>query len=278
MKIGFIGQGWIGKNYADSFEDRGFEVVRYSLEPEYIGNKDLVAECDYVFIAVPTPTTPDGFDDSFVRDALRVVGDGKVAIIKSTIPPGTVRKLLAQYPRKLIVHVPEFLREAFARHDVDNPTRVIVGIPEDSEIYRKVAQEIISINTKAEYTKILPVEEAEFLKYAHNTLGYATVVFSNILFDLSKTYGIEWSTVKEFILNNPWFPEKYLDPVHKSGRGAGGDCFIKDFATLHELYARECPEDKSGLALIEAFVKKNNELLRVSGKDINLLNGVYGTE
>ena len=27
-KIGFIGQGWIGQNYADDFERRGFEVVR----------------------------------------------------------------------------------------------------------------------------------------------------------------------------------------------------------------------------------------------------------
>ncbi len=30
MKIGFIGQGWIGKNYADDFEHRGYRVVRYS--------------------------------------------------------------------------------------------------------------------------------------------------------------------------------------------------------------------------------------------------------
>jgi 3-hydroxyisobutyrate dehydrogenase-like beta-hydroxyacid dehydrogenase len=25
-KIGFIGQGWIGKNYADDFEERGMEL------------------------------------------------------------------------------------------------------------------------------------------------------------------------------------------------------------------------------------------------------------
>ena len=28
MKIGFIGQGWIGKNYADDFDARGYAVVR----------------------------------------------------------------------------------------------------------------------------------------------------------------------------------------------------------------------------------------------------------
>ena len=56
--IGFIGQGWIGKNYADDFEERGFEVVRYGLEPEFAENKDRIKDCDIVFVAVPTPTRP----------------------------------------------------------------------------------------------------------------------------------------------------------------------------------------------------------------------------
>jgi len=278
VKIGFIGQGWIGKNYADHYEDRGFVVVRYSLDQEYIGNKDRIAECDYVFIAVPTPTTTKGFDDSIVRDAVSVVGDGKVAIIKSTIPPGTTRKLCAQYPNKFIVHSPEFLRESSVRYDVDHPDRVIVGIPEDTKEYKKIAEEIIRLHPKAGYVKIAPVEEAEFLKYTHNTLGYATIVFANILYDLSQVYGIEWQTVKDFILNNPWFPEKYIDPVHKSGRGAGGNCFIKDFAAFHEMYARELKGDTVGIELLEAFVRKNKDLLCASGKDINILRGVYGDE
>ena len=39
-KIGFIGQGWIGKHYANDFEMRGFETVRYGLEPQYAVNKE----------------------------------------------------------------------------------------------------------------------------------------------------------------------------------------------------------------------------------------------
>ena len=41
MIIGFIGQGWIGKNYADDFEKRGFDVVRYSKEKKYIKEEIL---------------------------------------------------------------------------------------------------------------------------------------------------------------------------------------------------------------------------------------------
>ena len=43
-KIGIIGQGWIGKNYANEFEERGFEVVRYGLEDEYFNNKSKIKD------------------------------------------------------------------------------------------------------------------------------------------------------------------------------------------------------------------------------------------
>ena len=75
-RIGFIGQGWIGKNYADDFERRGYHTVRYALEPQYVGNKEKIKDCDIVFIAVPTPTTPAGFDSSIVEGALSLVGAG----------------------------------------------------------------------------------------------------------------------------------------------------------------------------------------------------------
>ncbi len=88
-KIGFIGQGWIGKHYADDFESRGFSVVRYAKENGHEGNAGLIQECDIVFIAVPTPTTPEGFDDHIVREVIKLVGKGKGAIIKSTVMPGT---------------------------------------------------------------------------------------------------------------------------------------------------------------------------------------------
>ena len=76
--IGFIGQGWIGKHYADDFEKRGYDVVRYALEEPYIKNGDKIKDCDIVFIAVPTPSTLEGFDDSIVRKAIKGVGQGKI--------------------------------------------------------------------------------------------------------------------------------------------------------------------------------------------------------
>ena len=96
--IGFIGQGWIGKNYADDFEKRGYETVRYSLEKPYVDNKEKIKDCDLVFIAVPTPTTPTGFDDSILRQTVKLVGKGKIAVIKSTVLPGTTESIQRENP------------------------------------------------------------------------------------------------------------------------------------------------------------------------------------
>ena len=81
MRIGFIGQGFVGKNIANDFEARGYQVVRYALESEYVRNRELIRSCDITFIAVPTPTTPRGFDYSIVESSLELIGTGNVVVI-----------------------------------------------------------------------------------------------------------------------------------------------------------------------------------------------------
>ncbi len=39
VKVGFIGQGYVGKNYADNLESRGFSVIRYSNDVGFKENK-----------------------------------------------------------------------------------------------------------------------------------------------------------------------------------------------------------------------------------------------
>ena len=100
LLIGFIGQGFVGKNLADNFEERGYKIIRFSLDQEYKDNKDLISKCDIVFIAVPTPSTPKGFDYSIIMKVLPIVGKGKIAVIKSTILPGTTKKIQKKFNKK----------------------------------------------------------------------------------------------------------------------------------------------------------------------------------
>jgi len=277
-KIGFIGQGWIGKHYADNFEERGYSVVRYSQEEPYINNKEKIAKCDIVFIAVPTPTTPKGFDHSILNKVLPLVGKGKIAVIKSTIIPGATAKLQKKFPDIIVVHSPEFLEEARAAEDTKHPKRTIVGIPVDSAKYRAAAKKVIDVCPKAPYVLVSTSEEAEFVKYGGNCFLYVKVVFANMFHDLAKKFpNVDYEKVREAMTADPRIGNTHLNPVHKSGRGAGGHCFIKDFAAFANLYEKEM-KDAFGSKALRAFEEKNNQLLRTSGKDLDLLIGVYGDE
>ena len=280
-KIGFIGQGFIGKNYADDFEQRGFEVVRYARGESYKKNKDKIKDCDIVFIAVPTPTTPEGFDDSIVRNVIKLVGKGKIVVIKSTMMPGTADSIQNDFKDIFIIHSPEFLREASSAYDAANPDRNIVGV---TEISKNKGQEVLDVLPKAPYTKILPAKDAELIKYSGNVYLYIKVVFMNMLYDYAESQGIEFDNVAEAMSADPRIGNSHMKPVHKSGhsdakigRGAGGHCFIKDFAAFTQMYSDNVDDDK-GIALLKTFAEKNNELLQKSNKDIDLLKGVYGDD
>ncbi|MBU4142746.1 NAD-dependent epimerase/dehydratase family protein [Patescibacteria group bacterium] len=275
QKIGFIGQGWIGKSYADDFERRGFEVVRYALEEPYIKNSQAIGECDIVFIAVPAPTTPDGFDAGTLRQVIKMVGQGKIAVIKSTVLPGTTEKLQAANPGIFVLHSPEFLTEATAAHDAGNPHRNIIGLPMDSPEWRHKAQAIMEILPYAPYVLVCSSREAELIKYGGNNWFYFKVIFINLLYDLAAKLGVRWEVVRDAMAADWRIGRTHLDPYHKSGRGAGGHCFIKDFATFHQLY-QAVVGDPLGLEVLASLKNKNIDLLLSSQKDLDLLAGVYG--
>ena len=292
-KIGFIGQGYIGKNYADDFENRGYEVVRYALEEPYNGNGEHLRDCDLVFIAVPTPTTPDGFDPSILKTVVKKVGKGNIAVIKSTIALGTTKEIQDENQDIFVFHSPEFLTEATAAKNAANPERNIVGTPVSSEEYKEKAQIIIDTLPKAPYELICDSNEAELIKYGGNNWFFFKVVFVNMLYDLAQQGGAKWETIREAMSRDPRIGSSHLTPVHKSGaiggdsyhlnpemsgegeRGAGGHCFIKDYAALVEMYKKHVG-DELGVKALEALAQKNIDLLLSSNKDLDLLKGVYG--
>ncbi|MFH1427683.1 MAG: hypothetical protein ABIG60_04120 [Patescibacteria group bacterium] len=277
IKIGFIGQGWIGKNYADNFEDRKYTVIRYSLEEKYINNGTEIKNCDIVFIAVPTPTSPKGFDDSILREAIKKIGKGKIAVIKSTTIPGTVEKLQKENPNIYILNSPEFLTTQTARYDADNPARNIIGLPIINEDYKEKAKVVMNILPKAPFELICSAREAELIKYGGNCLSYVKIIFINLLYDLVEKYNCNWEIIKEAMMADPRIGNEHLNPVHKGGRGAGGYCFIKDFAALTEIY-KKMVGDELGFEVLSSIKNKNIDLLVNSNKDLDLLSGVYGKD
>lgn len=282
-KIGFIGQGFIGKHLADDFVERGYMVVRYALEEPYVQNREALMQCDVVFIAVPTPTTPAGFDSSVLEKVLPFVKHGAIAVVKSTILPGTTKKLQAMFPDIVVLHAPEFLREKQAAEDTRSPQRNIIGIPAEEDKYREAARSVLAILPNAPYEVICKAEEAELIKYGGNCFLALKVVFMNALYDVAGAVGAEYEVVAEAMAADSRVGSSHMRVVDTSGhpgsvagRGAGGHCFPKDWAAFRELYERVVGEDEVGIKFIKMVEEKNKELLVSTGKDLDLLAGIYG--
>lgn len=300
--IGFIGQGFIGKSYADDFESRGFLVIRYGLQTEYVGNKDAIATCDIVFVAVNAGTVPTGeqhpdghpkvrYDDSNVRSVIALTRPGAIVVVKSTLPPGMTKVLQDEYPDRVVLHSPEFLLETTAAKDASSPERNIIGMPVDDDVHRDAARLVMSLLPKAPFELITDSINAESIKYGGNAFLFLKIVFANIFFDLVERHGGDWEVVRAAIGADPRVGPSHMDlrlNTHIHGiddpkgiyrrRGAGRSCFIKDWAAFTEMYAETLPQEEAAIGALRGLAQKNAELLRDFDRYVNLLEGVYGPD
>lgn len=311
MKIGFIGQGYVGKPLADFVEEAypKHEVIRYDLEDNK-NNAPLIKQCSIVFIAVPTPTetlNSDLYGSFFVdcsalEDSLKLVGKDTIAVIKSTTPPKLLRFLQDKYKKITIMHVPEFLTESTAMLDTRQPDRNLVGVY-NAENPNLTAQalRVLEILPAAKFNKIVSYEVASLAKYAGNSFFVVKNVFFNLLYDLAERLGVDWEDLHEAITHDHRIHPVHTNVMHKGGRGAGNHCLIKDFATFKEIildgfadehkekdefeernegikkYYRPIkhPRLKNMLNFMTFAEKVNVGNLVKSRKDLDILAGVY---
>lgn len=190
--------------------------------------------------------------------------------------PGTTKKLQSLYPDIYVMHSPEFLREVSAKNDAKFPERNIVGVPEVTDIYYEKAKSVMSILPKAPFELVCSSEEAELIKYAGNLFLTFKVVYMNMVYDVSSLHGADWSVIRSAVIHDSRIGSSHTEPIHVSGRGAGGNCFIKDLAGFRIFCESLDLGDPFTVQLLKAVEKKNNSLLVSSGKDVGLLRKVYG--
>lgn len=278
MKLGFIGQGWVGGNIADEFNERlGWDnqIIRYSLEEPFCRNIDELLECEYVFVCVPTATTKYGHDISNVRNVLSLLFPETIVIIKSTIKPGTTIKLQDEFPYLVIIHSPEFLTEANVVMDVKYPKRNIIGIPYEKEPWLSAAQDVINLLPGAPYNLITHSTNAELIKYAGNAYLLTKVVFTNMLYDLVKAYGANWNEVRDGWTADYRIGESHTKVFDKEGkRGAAGHCLLKDFEVYRSLFNQADMQAD----ILRQIASLNIGYLISTNKDLDLIKEIYGFE
>ncbi len=261
---------------------RGMELFCYDADPKK-GYGDDVNKADAIFIAVPTPASPDGScDTSIVESAASQIKDGKIVVVKSTVKPGTVERLQKKYPRKKFIFNPEFLTEGQAWLDYIKPDRQILG--HTAKSYGDI-KEVLALLPRAHFErpwssdyikKDINATEAELAKYAANVFGYIKVVYGNILADFchslelvlkkhDTSITVNYENVREVISADPRIGPAWLNVEHGNYCGSGGFCFPKDMAAFIKFGQNLIGEVAGGRQTDRGFIKTIKKGIGVLG-------------
>jgi UDPglucose 6-dehydrogenase len=289
VRVAIIGTGYVGLTTGVALAYLGHQVVGVDVDAEkiaqlqrgeipiyephlaellHLARANITFTTDYataiapaqvVFIAVGTPSLPDGNPDlTYVRQAAQGVGlhlkqAFTVIVNKSTVPIGSgnwVETLIAEALKTrpqaqvqfAVASNPEFLREGSALHDTLYPDRVVLGTqePRALEILHTLYQPILeqtftppSFLPRPADVAAVPlittdVTSAELIKYAANAFLALKISFINEMAQLAERVGADVTQIARGIGLDKRIGTQFL----QAGIGWGGSCFGKDTAAL----------------------------------------------
>ncbi|MBS0620463.1 MAG: UDP-glucose/GDP-mannose dehydrogenase family protein [Verrucomicrobia bacterium] len=299
MNILMVGTGYVGLVTAACFAEMGHSVICLDIDARKIallnagevpfyepGLKELVERgvqagrltftTDYAlsvahsavcFLAVPTPSNPDGSCDlscvfAAASEIARHMDSYKILVNKSTVPVGTAHLVEAHVAAILkqnipfdIVSNPEFLKEGAALNDCMKPDRIVIGTK--SEHAAKVMREIYSgFTVSRDRILCMDILSAEMTKYAANAMLALRISFMNELSALCEKTGANIHEVRQGIGSDARIGYQFL----YAGIGYGGSCFPKDVRALCQT-AKNHDLSLSILEAVEAVNEKQKRLL-----------------
>ncbi len=259
MNIGIIGQGYVGSAVYQKFKSF-FKVYTYDLKKDLSNStyKQLIENCKFIFVCVPTPMNLDGScNTEIVKHLLhRLNGDTKATIInKSTVFPGTTTKFNEEFKNLNIIFNPEFLTERNSFEDFNNQDRIILGgqrpfTTEVKQLYSTVFPKAHVIKTGSKH--------AEMIKYFTNSFLATKVSFANEMYDLCSAIDLDYDKIVEYakldcrLGNSHW-----AVPGPDGDLGYGGHCLPKDLAAIIKL-----SDDLGTVNFTLKSVQKTNDKLR----------------
>ncbi len=237
-KIGIIGGGFVGSATAWGFSP-SFDVKVYDKDPRAATHSfEETIDSEFLFICVPTPPKEDWSSDlSIVESIFKSLPPlDQEVIIKSTVLPGTCRKMSQKYGLKVSSN-PEFLTERRAKWDFINAAQILIG-SDNPESSNKIKGLYETRFNSMKYT-ITDTVTSELIKYTLNSFFATKVSFMNELKMLSDKIGANWQQLIEGFTSDSRVGDSHIDVPGPDGKlGFGGKCFPKDINALIELYRR----------------------------------------
>jgi GDP-mannose 6-dehydrogenase len=203
-----------------------------------------IRETELSFVCVGTPSQANGnLDLRYIRriceqigEALKSKNERHTIVIRSTILPGTMRKIVIPILEKSsakkaaiefgVCNNPEFLREGSAVNDFRCPPKTVIGELDQASgdalatLYQKVDAPLIRTD----------LETAEMVKYVDNSWHALKIGFANEIGNICKSLGLDAHQVMNIFCNDRKLniSAAYLLP----GFAFGGSCLPKDLRAL----------------------------------------------
>jgi UDP-N-acetyl-D-glucosamine dehydrogenase len=262
-RVGVIGLGYVGLPLALLFEEAGFEVVGFDVDPakpvalhkgesyiRHIGAErvakafargrvvattdfDRLAECDAVLVCVPTPLGKHREPDlSFIRataaEVARRLRRGQLVVLESTTYPGTTREeLLPPFEaRGMKCGTDFFLAFSPEREDPGNRSFHTQNIPKVVGGVDPASQEVATTLYGAAVERVVPVsspEVAEATKLLENIFRAVNIALANEMKLVLDRMGVNVWEVIDAARTKPFG----FMPFYP-GPGLGGHCIPLD--------------------------------------------------
>jgi UDPglucose 6-dehydrogenase len=204
------------------------------------------------FISVPTPSDDEGNCDTsivekVVNDLSTCIKRKSIILIKSTVKPGTIRKLYEKYHNDLvdIVFCPEFLRELTANDDMYNANFSLFGnhSGKDDDTIEKLVNLFTNYMYRHKkvtfYKRFLSqkggfkcytrtFEEMELFKYTINTFLAVKVWYFNEIYEICNKFNIDYQSFKTLFPLEPRIGKYGTTVPGDDGRGFSKKCLPKE--------------------------------------------------